>query len=166
MSTIYHPQSDGQSEALNKYVEQYLRCYVDAPHKWVAMFPWVEYWYNTTYQTSAGMSPFEALYGREPPTIARYVLGSSPSELVEECFVDRDKVLGLLKLNLIKAQARMKKFADKYRSDLEFSKGDWVFVNLKPYRQNSIRLQQHSNWVGDTLALSKSLSALDRWLTN
>lgn len=144
MSTAYHPQTDGQSEALNKCVEQYLCCYVaDEPQKWVAMLPWAEYWYNTSYQTSTGMSPFKALYGRDPPTFTRYILGSSPSELVEAYFVDRDELLALLKLNLIKAQRRMKKLADKHRTELEFEVADWVFVKLKPYRQNSVRLQQH-----------------------
>ncbi|KAG5581867.1 hypothetical protein H5410_052494 [Solanum commersonii] len=32
----------------------------------------------------------------------------------------------------------MKKFADKHWTELEFSEGDWVFVKLKPYRQNSV----------------------------
>lgn len=50
ISTVYHPQTDEQSKALNKCVEQYLYCFVaDAPHKWVAMLPWVEYWYNTAF---------------------------------------------------------------------------------------------------------------------
>ena len=84
MSTAYHPQSDGQSEALNKCVDQYLRCSVaDVPLKWVDMLPWAKYWYNTSYQTSARMTPFQALYGREPPTIACYIMGSTASELVE-----------------------------------------------------------------------------------
>ncbi|KAH0730231.1 hypothetical protein KY289_001419 [Solanum tuberosum] len=76
------------------------------------MLPWAEYWYNTALQTSAGMTPFQALYGREPPTITRYIRGSSSSDL---------------------AQARMKKLAEKHRSELEFAVGDWVFVKLKPY---------------------------------
>jgi hypothetical protein len=36
-STAYHPQSDGQSEAVNKFVENYLRCMVgDKPGEWVS----------------------------------------------------------------------------------------------------------------------------------
>nr|XP_009590087.1 uncharacterized protein LOC104087358 [Nicotiana tomentosiformis] len=139
MSTAYHPQTDGQSEALNKCVEQYLRCYVtDTLHKWVSILSWEEYWYNTAYQTSVGMSPFKALYGRDPSTIARYILGRSPSELVEAYFVDRDKILALLKLNFLKAQTRMKNLADKHHTELKFAEGDWVFVKFKPYRQNAV----------------------------
>lgn len=91
MSTAYHLQTDGQSEALNKCVEQYLHCYVaDSPKDWVDMLLWAEYWYNTSLQTSAGMSPFQALYGRVPQTIARYVLSGSSHELVEQYFLRRD----------------------------------------------------------------------------
>lgn len=50
MSIAYHPQMDGQSEVLNKCVEQYLRCYVaDSPTDWVNILPWAEYWYNTSF---------------------------------------------------------------------------------------------------------------------
>lgn len=114
MNTAYHPQTDGQSEALNKCVEQYLRCFVaDTPTKWVAMLPWAEYWYNTSYQSSAGMTPFKVVYGKNLPTVAPYVLGSSPSDLIEAYMVDRDEILALLKGNLNRAQDRMKKVVDK-----------------------------------------------------
>ncbi|OIT06257.1 hypothetical protein A4A49_52619 [Nicotiana attenuata] len=88
------------------------------------------------------MSPFHALYGRAPPNIGRYIRGSSPSELVESYFVDMDEILALLKLNLIEEQTRMKKMADKHRIELEFAVGDWVFVKLKPYHQNTVRIKR------------------------
>lgn len=85
----------------------------DAPHKWVAMLPWAEYWYNTSYHTSAGMTPFKELYGRDPPNVACYIMGSSSNDLVEAYLVDRDEIISLLKQNLIKAQNRMKEVADR-----------------------------------------------------
>lgn len=75
-------------------------CFVaDTPHDWVSMLPWAEFWYNTSYQ-SAGMTPFQALYGREPPGMVQYVLGGSSDDLVEKYMTRRDEVLGILKLNL------------------------------------------------------------------
>ncbi|OIT00480.1 hypothetical protein A4A49_59969, partial [Nicotiana attenuata] len=66
------------------------------------------------------MTPFQALYGREPPTMACYVLGSNSNVLVEH------EVIDLFKHNLSKAHQRMKEYADKKRRRLEFSMGDWV----------------------------------------
>ena len=64
MSSAYHPQSDGQSEILNKCLELYLRCFTfDAPKEWSGMLTWAEYWYNTSYHSSTGMTPFRAVYG-------------------------------------------------------------------------------------------------------
>lgn len=97
------------------------------------MLPWAEFWYNTSFQTLAGVTPFQTLYGREPPTVARYILGSAASELVESYLLQRDEVLHILKHNLLKAQNRMKLFADKSRTDTSFEVGDWVYVKLKPF---------------------------------
>jgi len=64
LSTVYHPQSDGQSEALNRYLKMYLRCFtVDNPKSWSKLLSWAEFWYNTSFQSSIGMSPFKAVYG-------------------------------------------------------------------------------------------------------
>jgi hypothetical protein len=64
LSSAYHPQSDGQTEALNKCLETYLRCYAGAkPKEWSNWLPMAEWWYNTNHHSSTGYTPFEALYG-------------------------------------------------------------------------------------------------------
>ena len=70
------------------------------------------------------MTPFQALYGCEPPIVARYILGSTSSDLVEAYLVHHDEVLSLLKQNLGNAQVCMKKFIDAKRTEVTFSVGD------------------------------------------
>lgn len=44
MSSAYHPQTDGQSEAVNKCLEMYLRCLVyENPKLWYRHLGWAEY---------------------------------------------------------------------------------------------------------------------------
>jgi hypothetical protein len=44
-----------------------------------------------------------------------------------------------LKLQLVKTQARMKKYADQRRTEKHFSCGDWVYLNMQRYRQLSTK---------------------------
>ncbi|KAA0059567.1 Ty3/gypsy retrotransposon protein [Cucumis melo var. makuwa] len=72
-SSSYHPQSDGQTEVVNKSVETYLRCFCgERPHEWSQWTHWAEYWYNTTYHSSIGITPFQAVYGGLPPPLVYY----------------------------------------------------------------------------------------------
>ena len=94
MSSSYHPQTDGQSEVINRCLEQYLRCFAhQQPRKWNSLLPWAEFWYNTTYHASTWMTPFQALYGRLPPTIPRYEVGMSPIHEVDQQLSSRDEIL-------------------------------------------------------------------------
>lgn len=59
MSTAFHPQSDGQSEAVNKTIAMYLRCIMgDRPRSWLKWLPWAEYCYNKSYHSALKTSPF------------------------------------------------------------------------------------------------------------
>jgi hypothetical protein len=142
MSTSYHPQTDGQTEVVNRCLENYLRCFTgDKPKEWVKWLPWAEWWYNTTYHSATKMTPFEAVYGRPPPILPTYTIGSSMVDQVDRVLRNRTQILHLLKENLTAAQSRMKHQADKHRSEREFKIGDWVFLHLQPYRQLSIQVR-------------------------
>lgn len=119
MSTAHHPETDGQSEALNKCVEKYLRCFCfEQPKSWSQWLHWAEYWYNISYQTAAGMTPFEAVYGRKPPTLIKFLPGETEVAAVSQALVDRDELLRQLKYNLERAQQLMTKYANKSRREL------------------------------------------------
>ncbi|KAA0046073.1 Transposon Ty3-G Gag-Pol polyprotein [Cucumis melo var. makuwa] len=143
-STAYHPQSDGQTEVVNRGVETYLRCFCnEKPKEWIKSLPWTEYWYNTTYQRSIGMTPFQVVYGRQPPTIVSY--GSSPSKnsTVEEMLQERDIILVSLREHLRLAQEQMRLYADRKRRDVEFAVGEYVLLRIRPHRQITVRSRRN-----------------------
>lgn len=84
MSSGYHPQSDGQFEVMNKFLETYLRCFVGAqPKKWVQRFLWVEWCFNTSFHTSAKSTPFELVYGYPPSHVQPFEIGTTKLDSVE-----------------------------------------------------------------------------------
>lgn len=138
-STAYHPLTDGQTKIVNKGLETYLRCFVAGkPCLWVKWLAWAEYWYNISPHLSIGMTPFKALYGRDPPTLFKVGRGQTPVDSLEELLRERDIILDEIKLYLSQSQQRMRLMADKKRRPLEFQVGDLVFLKLQPYRQKSL----------------------------
>ncbi|MCH79343.1 hypothetical protein A2U01_0000091, partial [Trifolium medium] len=139
MSSAYHPETDGQTEVINRCLESYLRCFAsEQPKTWSYWIPWAEFWYNSTYHISIGKSPFEVVYGRQPPTILKFLSNETKVAAVALELSERDEALAQLKLHLLKAQQQMKKYADNKRRDLKFEVGEWVFLKLRPHRQHSV----------------------------
>ncbi|KAJ7517350.1 hypothetical protein O6H91_21G020200 [Diphasiastrum complanatum] len=66
-STSFHPETDGQTERVNQWLECYLRHFVSNHQtKWVDWLYLAEFCYNSTPHVSIDMTPFFALYGHEP----------------------------------------------------------------------------------------------------
>ena len=55
----------------------------------------------------------------------------------------REECIEMLKYHLNCVQQRMKKQADRHRSDRQLSIGTWVYVKLQPYRQHSPDLRRN-----------------------
>ena len=139
-SSSYHPQTDGQTEVVNRTLEQYLRCYChDEQTRWKEFIPWAEYWYNTSHHASINMSPFEVVYGRPPPVLSTYEKGMARNEEVERELLARNEIIAKVKKELEKAQGRMKKYYDQGRRDVTFEPGEYVYLKLQPYRQKSLK---------------------------
>lgn len=114
LSTSYHPQTDGQSEVLNRCLEGYLRCMCSArPTEWVRWLPLAEFWYNTNYHTSIKCTLYDIVHGQTPPIHLPYLQGESKVEAVDRSLSSREEAIQILKYNLHTAQNRMKQLADK-----------------------------------------------------
>jgi hypothetical protein len=65
-SSVYHPQTDGQTERVNQIMEDMLRAFVlTYGNDWEQSLPYAEFSYNNRYQASLGMSPFQAVMWEE-----------------------------------------------------------------------------------------------------
>lgn len=63
MSSSYHPQTDGQTERVKQCLEGYLCCAVHScPGNWSKWLFLAEYWYNTSFHSSLGRTPFEVIF--------------------------------------------------------------------------------------------------------
>ena len=134
-TSAYPPESDGQSEVVNKRLGNYLRCFSSTkPASWHSWLPWAEFCYNTSYHVSTRTTPFQIVYGREPPALCRYGNPKSPVYDIDRYLQERDQVLTLLKEHLSNAQNIMKATKDSKRRDVAFSVGYSVYLKLRPYR--------------------------------
>ena len=141
MTSAFHPQSDGQTEAANKVIVMYLRCFTgDCPRQWLRWLPWTEYIYNTAYQSALRDTPFRVVYGRDPPSIRSYEPGETRVAAVAKNMAERDEFLADVRLRLEQAQAVYKHHYDKHHREIAFAVGDWVWLRLHQRAASSLQV--------------------------
>ena len=67
-----------------------------------------------------------------------YIPSTTQVAAVDSLLQSRQLILALLRQNLVNTQARMKQQCDLHRSERAFSVGDWVYLRLQPYKQQSV----------------------------
>jgi hypothetical protein len=97
-----------------------------------------EYWYNTSFHSAIGMSPFEAMYGRAPISFGVALPQDTLSAGLDQWLQERQVMSHLIKQHLERAAAHMKLQVDKNRTKCQFSVGYWVFLKLQSYVQTSV----------------------------
>lgn len=139
MSSSYHPQTDGQTERLNQCLEAFLRCSVHSfPSKWSRWLPLAEFWYNTSFQSAIGRTPFEVLYGYPPRQLGIVDPNECTVPDLADWLKERASLTAMIQQQLLQAQQRMKSQADQHRSERAFEIGDLVYLKLQPYVQSTV----------------------------
>jgi hypothetical protein len=134
-SSAYHPQTDGQTERTNQILEDMLRaCALKYGKSWDKSLPYIEFWYNNSYQASIKMAPYEALYGRQCRTPLFWSQTRESQVFGPEVLKDAEKQVRMVHESLKVAQTQQKSCADKRRRDLSFEIDDFVYLKISPIR--------------------------------
>jgi hypothetical protein len=98
LSSAYHPQTDGQTERMNRVLGEVLRHYIAPSHdNWDQLLPLAEFAINRAVNASIGKSPFVVVYGYQPHT---------PLDRFYQVLIDTDDVTDD---GSVKTKARSKK---------------------------------------------------------
>ena len=128
MSTAFHPQSDGQTERMNRVLEEMLRAYVSPQlSDWDQHLGMCQFAINSAYNASIKTTPFEMVYGSNPRIPATIQAGPIPRPVratgAHAAQVQIARIVESVKHArqcMVQAQQRQKQYADAHRRDLEF----------------------------------------------
>lgn len=142
-STACHPQTDGQTEVVNRTLSTLHRTVIGKNLKnWDECLAYVEFAYNRSVHSGTKHSPFEVVYGFNP--ITPLDLAPLPLE-ARDCLDGRRKAEMIkklhenVKLQIEKKNLTYEKAASKGRKFVQFHPGDLVWIHLRKERFPSKR---------------------------
>ena len=153
MSTSAHPETDGQTERMNRTLEQMLRSYVNyKTNDWDEHLVYCEMAYNNSVQSSTGYSPYYMNYGvhmRLPVHMTNaQVNRMSTNETANQMFIHMNDILATAKNNLQHAQERQTRNANKHRQQVNFQVGDQVLLSTTNLKVDDRARKLTSKYIG------------------
>ena len=135
-STAYHPQTDGQTERVNRTLEDMLRHWCNPDQNdWDEHLKLAEFACNNAYHTSVDTTPFMLTFGQHPNTPASLLKGSGlskqPNPSANQFAAEMLEHVQRAQRFLMGAQARQKCFADEKRREATLSIGQYVKLSTK-----------------------------------
>ena len=120
MSSAYHPQTDGQFEAMNRVVEMVLKCLLHEEkmyEDWERFLSIVEFVINSSPAQSTGYTPFFLNFGYHPCKPVDILRDSEEStvETVKQFSLRMQRAFSRAQFHLNHAQERQKLQADRRR---------------------------------------------------
>ena len=144
MSSAHHAATDGQTERVNRFLEEMLRHYVNPRmDDWDQHLSMLEFAYNNAHHESINTSPFQMYSGIAPLTPNSTVVERTYKvPAAHEFQAAMRQALDTAKQCLQKARARIKHYADLKRRDAEFAVGDQVLLNTQHLRLKGMHVRK------------------------
>lgn len=134
MSFVYHPQTDGQTEVVNRSLGNMLRCLVgDNVRSWDSLLCQAEFAHNHAHNRSLGFSPFKVVYGVIPHRPLALSPLPQPGEFHGRALELVDEIVEVharAQDNLAGTAIKYKRSADKRCQEVHFQVGDHVWAVL------------------------------------
>jgi hypothetical protein len=140
-STAYHPQTDGQTERVNRVVEDMLRAYVSPHHTdWDEFLPAAAFAYNTAVHSSTGAEPLRVCQGWVPadPLSRLNTEIAAGDERGQDAVAHAKRITdGIRRARDCIAQAlqRQSDAVNRHRRHVEYRVGDQVMLSSAHLRQ-------------------------------
>ena len=132
----FYLQTDGQSERVIQVLEDMLRsCVIDYEGSWDRHIPLVEFVYNNSFQSSIGMTPYEALYGRKCRTPMCWTKLSEKKVIGPNLIQEIEENVQMIKEILKVSVDRQKSYADLKRKDIQYEISEKVFLKVSPWKK-------------------------------
>jgi hypothetical protein len=136
--SAYHPQTDGQTEVVNRSFGNLLRSLVTEHHnQWDRILPQAEFAYNDSPNKSTGRSPFQILNGIQPKGVFELrdlEQGEIRSVGAEDFVTEMQKLHSRIKEQLQSSNQKYKHRVDQHHMELQFEVGDQVLAHLMKER--------------------------------
>jgi hypothetical protein len=142
-STTCHPQTNGQTEVVNRTLSTMLRAILKQNLKmWEECLPHVEFSYNRAKHSTTKVSPFQVVYGFNP----RAPIDLLPLPTMERVHSDaKERADFILKLHA-STKENIEKMTEKYkfagsqgRKAVKLEPGDFVWLHLRKDRFPDLR---------------------------
>ncbi|CDI75992.1 hypothetical protein EPH_0045230 [Eimeria praecox] len=123
LSSSYHPQRDGQTERVNRTLQQMLSTYIQSDEReWERLLPALELAYNTSHSSTV-LFPFEVMVGENPLTAADLdVVGALSPILTPPVTNLFRQPCDRAQSHILKVKCQQKHYADTHRGEVDYAR--------------------------------------------
>ncbi|KAI1001697.1 hypothetical protein K3495_g6500 [Podosphaera aphanis] len=140
LSTAIHPETDGQTEIMNKYLDLRLRPFVNHfQDNWSRLLPLMDFAQLALHHDSIDTSPYQLLHGHPPRLSFDWTAPKKPEDArlrlargeAEEIVRKMKQAWEWVRARMEKAQQKKQRDINPHRREPDFKIGDKVWLSTK-----------------------------------